>query len=139
MFTLPLLDVAGVRLEGERILLRPPHPSDHGEWAELRRGSRAFLEPWEPRWRSDEFSREAWRDRMRFCRREHRNGTGLYFFLAARASGRIIGGLSVMDIRHGISESAQIGYWMGERHAGQGFMGEALRLVLAHCFETMGL
>lgn len=139
MFGLALLQGSGVRLEGERVILRAPRFSDHREWVELRRSSRRFLEPWEPSWRSDEFSRRAWRDRLRHCHAEHRRGTGLYFFLIERQTSRLVGGLSVMNIRRGIFESAQIGYWMGESHAGRGLMGEALQLVLAHCFDTIGL
>ncbi|MCA6229356.1 MAG: 30S ribosomal protein S5 alanine N-acetyltransferase, partial [Phenylobacterium sp.] len=39
-----------LRLQGEGIEIRPPRPSDYPEWSELRRASRAFLQPWEPTW-----------------------------------------------------------------------------------------
>jgi len=44
-------------LQGEGIEIRPPRPSDHPEWSELRRASRAFLQPWEPTWPDDDLTR----------------------------------------------------------------------------------
>lgn len=39
-----------VRIETERMTLRAPVHSDFRQWAALREGSAAFLQPWEPTW-----------------------------------------------------------------------------------------
>ena len=129
----------GPTLSGSRVLLRLPQSADFGEWAKLRGESRAFLEPWEPKWSHDELSRPAWRERLRRYRREFEAEQSLPFFVFERASGHLAGGITVSGIRRGVSQSASIGYWMGERYAGQGLMAEAVGLVTAHCFRRIGL
>ena len=54
-------------------------------------------------------------------------------------TGRLTGGISMGNIRRGVAQSAQIGYWMGEQHAGKGYMGAAIRLLLEHGFDVMRL
>ena len=41
-------------VEGDGVFLREPQMADYKAWAALRAQSRAFLEPWEPRWARDE-------------------------------------------------------------------------------------
>ncbi|MCV0395687.1 MAG: GNAT family N-acetyltransferase [Rhizobiaceae bacterium] len=126
-------------LKNERLLLRPPVTSDHGEWAALRRSSRAFLEPWEPQWLPDELERPAWRERLKRYRSEFSHGTGVSFLIFDRAGGAMMGGVSIGNIRRGVAQNGQIGYWMGERHAGKGHMSAALELVTEFGFERLKL
>ena len=139
MLGLPSLGRAGPVLVGKAVTLRPPRSRDFREWAALRSESRSFLEPWEPRWARDEFEPAAWRERMRRYRRDAARRTSFTFFVFDNASGRLAGGITAGNIRLGASQSASIGYWMGERHAGRGLMTDAVRLVAAHCFETLRL
>ena len=39
------------------VRLRPPRYVDFKAWRDVRESSRAFLEPWEPRWPADELER----------------------------------------------------------------------------------
>lgn len=139
MFPLPFFRRELPALKGSRINLRLPEPNDHREWASLRQTSRAFLEPWEPRWSPDELERSAWRQRIRRYREDFEQGLAVAFFIFENRSGRLVGGITVGNIRHGVSQSGQIGYWIGERYAGQGFMLEAVRLVIGFAFETLRL
>src|SRR5690606_1446206 len=66
-------------------------------------------------------------------------GTGISFFVFEKAEGRLAGGISLSNIRHGVAQSASIGYWMGERYAGKGLMHEALRLIIPFAFEQLRL
>jgi ribosomal-protein-alanine N-acetyltransferase len=43
------------------------------------------------------------------------------------------------NIRHGVAKSGHIGYWIGEKYAGKGFMADALELLARHAFDTMRL
>jgi ribosomal-protein-alanine N-acetyltransferase len=129
----------GPVIVGRNVMLRMPRPRDHAQWAALRSESRAFLEPWEPRWASDELSPAAWKQRLRRYRADYAQGSGLAFFIFDNASGRLAGGINVTNIRHGVSQCGSIGYWMGESFAGRGLMHEALQLVTRHCFATLRL
>lgn len=139
MVALPFLRREPPALKGDRIMLRAPRNSDYGEWAALRHESRGFLEPWEPRWARDELERSGWKRRMRRYREDFAAGSAIPYLVFDGAGGHLVGGITLGNIRHGVSQSAQIGYWTGERHAGQGYMQDAVRAVLAHAFGPMRL
>jgi ribosomal-protein-alanine N-acetyltransferase len=126
-------------LKGDRVSLRVPESGDYREWAALRAESRAFLEPWEPRWASDELERTSWRQRLGRYREDFANGTAVAFFIFENASGKLVGGITIGNIRQGVAQSGQIGYWIGERYAGRGYMVEALLLLVRFAFDTLRL
>lgn len=126
-------------LKGRDVTLRPPRMSDYREWAKLRGASRAFLEPWEPSWAPDELERGPWRQRLSRYRREFAQGAAMSLLIFENGHGRLTGGISMGNIRRGVAQSAQIGYWMGEEHAGKGYMGAAIQLMLEHGFGVMRL
>lgn len=139
MLALPFIRREEPLLRGERISLRLPARGDFHEWAGLRSASRGFLEPWEPRWAPDELERSAWRQRLARYREDYAAGHALPFFLFENSGGKLVGGITLGNIRHGVAQSGQIGYWIGERYAGRGFMQEGLRLLVAHAFDTLRL
>lgn len=139
---MPLRDLLGsnsVELKNERVLLRHPRGSDYKAWMELRRASRSFLEPWEPRWTADELERSSWRERLRQYSHDRRRGIGQTFLIFEQPGLQLAGGISIGNIRRGVAQSGHIGYWIGEKYAGRGLMGEALSLVLGYSFEVLGL
>lgn len=139
MLALPFLRREYPALKGERVILRMPMPGDFREWSALRGESRAFLEPWEPRWMADELERHSWRHRIHRYRDDYAQGLAIAFFIFERQSGKLAGGITLGNIRHGVAQSAQIGYWIGEKFAGQGLMREAVQLLCDHAFDTLRL
>lgn len=139
MFALPFFRRDLPALRGERVTLRTPTANDFREWAMLRLESRSFLEPWEPRWSADELDRAAWRHRLGRYREDHAQGTAIAFFIFNNKSGKLLGGITLGNIRYGVSQSGHIGYWIGEKYAGQGFMLEAVRLLARYAFDTLKL
>jgi [ribosomal protein S5]-alanine N-acetyltransferase len=124
---------------GRTVFLRYPDISDHAEWAALRAESESFLRPWEPAWPSDDLERSAFRGRIRRYNQEISAGTGYPFFICSRIDGAILGGITLGNVRRGVSQNGQIGYWIGSRHKGKGIMSEALGLVCEFAFATCGL
>src|SRR5205823_14601879 len=51
----------------------------------------------------------------------------------------MIGGIGLSNIRRGVSETASLGYWVGEPFARQRYMTSALPLVVDFAFERLGL
>ena len=43
-------------LTGQRVFLRAPRATDYTAWRDLRRASRDFLRPYEPRWTDSDLS-----------------------------------------------------------------------------------
>ena len=139
MLALPFIRRDLPALTGERVVLRMPEASDYRAWAELRAESRAFLEPWEPRWTHDELERGAWRERLNRYRQDYARGSAIPFFIFDRMRSELLGGITLGNIRQGVAQSGHIGYWVGERHAGKGLMVDAVALVAHFAFGTLRL
>jgi [ribosomal protein S5]-alanine N-acetyltransferase len=126
------------RLNGARIFLRPPERADYEAWAGLRASSRNFLAPWEPSWPPDALSRASFRARVARYAEDWRTDQAYNFFIFALDE-TVVGGVGLSNIRRGVSETASLGYWVGEAFARQGYMTAALPLVLDFAFERLGL
>ena len=126
-----------VRVDG--IHLRPPHMGDYAAWAELRALSRDHLTPWEPQWTRDELSRDAFRRRVRHFQRELREDLGYAFFLFRDLDDRLLGGITLSNVRRGVTQAAAVGYWIGKPFAGRGLMTKAVSGVVRFAFEELKL
>jgi [ribosomal protein S5]-alanine N-acetyltransferase len=129
----------GAAIETPRLLLRLPQYADHPAWASLRREDEDFLRPWEPRWAPDHLSRRSFRDRVYWASRARDEGKALPLFLIRREDARLLGAITLDNIRHGPSQSGQVGYWIGRGFTRQGLMREALGAVVAHAFAVLDL
>lgn len=119
--------------------LRMPASGDYVEWSRLRAESRHFLRPWEPTWPRDDLTRMAFRRRLRRYYRDIRADEGYAFFVFTRETGALVGGITLAHVKRGVTQSCSMGYWAGERYAGRGLMGDAVRALVPFCFETLGL
>ena len=126
-------------IAGAKSSLRRPRTADFDQWKALRLNSRAFLEPWEPTWPDGEFSRWAFRHRVSAFNERATNDEGHSFFVFDRASGVLVGGLTLSHIRRGVSQSGSLGYWMGEPYAGKGYMKDAILALISVAKDRFGL
>ncbi|HEY9012282.1 MAG TPA: GNAT family protein [Devosia sp.] len=126
-------------LIGSRVLLRAPRPSDYLEWKTLRRESRAFLKPFEPRWTEADLGHRVYQARLKRGREEAKAGTDYTFFIYHHEGGRdvLVGGITLSNIRRRAAQFGNLGYWMGQPFAGKGFMTEAVGLVVAYAFDNL--
>ncbi|MEE8632884.1 MAG: GNAT family protein [Methyloceanibacter sp.] len=129
----------GPIIESERVVLRAPQMSDYPAWAELRASSRAFLMPWEPLWSMDELTRASFRRRVRHYQRDLREDIGYALFIYSVATGGLVGGVTLCNIRRGVTQSCTLGYWVGAQYAQQGYMTAAIRAVVPFVFDSLDL
>ncbi|WP_413720063.1 GNAT family N-acetyltransferase [Silicimonas sp. MF1-12-2] len=128
-----------LRIDTERMMLRPPVHADYRAWAALREQSADFLKPWEPSWSSDHLTRKGFVNRVYWANRSISQGTALPLFLERRADRQLLGAITLDNIRRGPAQAGTIGYWIGESYARQGFMREALTALVHHAFEVLDL
>ena len=128
-----------VRIDTERLVLRPPTHADFRPWSDLRRRSAEFLQPWEPSWSADHLTRKGFVNRVYWANRSISQGTAVPLFLIKRDTNQVIGAITLDNIRRGPSQAGTIGYWIGGDYARQGFMREALTAVVHYAFETLDL
>ncbi len=126
------------RLAGERVSLRAPERGDYEDWASLRAHSRDFLAPWEPSWPADALSRASFRARVARYAEDWRTDQAYNLFIFNHDE-TLIGGIGLSNLRRGVSETASLGYWVGEPFARRGYMTCALPLVLDFAFDRLRL
>ena len=129
----------GPIIESERVVLRTPQMADFPEWAELRAASRDFLTPWEPVWSPDELSRASFRRRIRHYLRDLREDVGYALFVFAKDSDALVGGMTLCNVRRGVTQSCTLGYWIGAPYARQGYMTSAVSAVAPFVFDSLEL
>ena len=129
----------GPVLESDRVVLRTPQMSDYPAWVELRAASREFLTHWEPLWSNDELSRASFRRRVRHYLRDLREDVGYALFIFSATSGALVGGLTLCNVRRGVTQSCTLGYWVGANFARQGYMTAAVRAVVPFVFDSLEL
>jgi [ribosomal protein S5]-alanine N-acetyltransferase len=128
-----------VRIETERLSLRPPERDDYPGWKALREAGREFLREWEPAWAPDHLSETAFRGRVAWARRAIETDRGVPLFLWRRADAALVGAITLDNVRRGPSQAGTLGYWVGPAFARQGYMTEALAAVAHHGFTILDL
>jgi ribosomal-protein-alanine N-acetyltransferase len=116
-------------------------PSDFEQWQEVRRANVEWLTRWEPRRLPGQpdpvEDRDAFAVRCSARHRERQLGTGYGF--GVFVGGRFAGEINVSAVQRGPFQSAYVGYWIDNRHAGQGYVPEGLVALFQHAFETLRL
>jgi [ribosomal protein S5]-alanine N-acetyltransferase len=133
------LDRPDLVIGGKRLLLRPPQRDDFRAWVALRTTSRAFLQPWEPLWPEDDLTARAFRRRITRYHAEIGKDEAYPFFIFSADGQGLLGGLNLTNVRRGAASMASLGYWMGQSHAGQGLMTEAVNLIIPFAASRLRL
>jgi ribosomal-protein-alanine N-acetyltransferase len=128
-------------LFGKRIMLRPLQSSDFSSWQEVRTRNADWLLKWEPH-RSPGApdvtrDREAFSSRCAVRQRERQLGTGYGFGIFV--DGDFAGEINVNSVQRGPFQNAYVGYWIDEKHAGNGYVPEAVVCVCRYAFDDIHL
>jgi ribosomal-protein-alanine N-acetyltransferase len=128
-------------LFGRRLLLRPLVASDFAAWQEVRRRNADWLLKWEaqrlPGQPDVVEDRDAFAVRCSARQRERQLGTAYGFGLFV--DGEFAGEINLTAIQRGPFQSAYVGYWIDEKHAGNGYMPEALVALARFAFDDLQL
>jgi ribosomal-protein-alanine N-acetyltransferase len=116
---------------GEKVFLRSPKKSDQAEFTALNWASKRFHRGLlSPPTTPEQFSN--------FLRKSRREDSRC-LLICRTADDAIIGAINLSQIFRGGFHNAYLGYYVGAQYAGQGYMTEALRLVLKYAFEQLKL
>jgi ribosomal-protein-alanine N-acetyltransferase len=117
--------------EGHRVGLRVLERADRAEFLQLAVESRGLHHPWTyPPERTDQFEELYARSRREDC---------VCLLACLREGGEIAGVLIVSQIVRGAFQSAYLGYYAHQRHAGHGYMREAMLQTVDHAFGPLAL
>ena len=118
-------------IEGKRIFLRRPEKGDEVEYLALNLRSTAFHRGLaSPPKRPEQFA--AFLERCS-------NDASACFFICRRTDAAIVGYISLSQIFRGGFQSAYLGYHIGADFARQGYMTEAIALMLRYAFADLRL
>jgi ribosomal-protein-alanine N-acetyltransferase len=126
-------------VETERMTLRLPTHADYRAWSTLREASADHLTPWEPVWAHDHLTRKAFTNRVYWAARAESQGTALPLLLIRREDQRLLGAVTLDNIRRGPVQAGTIGYWIGENFARRGYMREAVLGIVHYAFTTLDI
>lgn len=126
---------------GRRILLRPIVAADFPSWREVRRRNVDWLTKWEAQrvhGQPDVIEdRDAFAVRCSARQRERQLGTGFGFGIFV--DGDLAGEINLTAVQRGPFQSAYVGYWIDEKHAGNGYMPEAVVVLAQLAFDELHL
>ena len=128
-----------LRVESDRLTLRPPEHTDFRAWTELRRQSARFLQPWEPTWAPDHLTRKSFTNRVYWAQRSVASGSALPLFLFRRDDEVLVGAITLDNIRRGPAQAGTLGYWTGKPFSRMGYMREAIGGVVHFAFTRLDL
>lgn len=116
---------------GKKIYLRFPKVNDLNEFSALNRASKRLHRglaspPTKP---------EQFHALLEKCRRDDFVG----FMVCRVADGAIAGAINLSQIFRGGFQNAYLGYYVGAEYSRQGYMSEAIELVLKYAFENLRL
>ena len=114
-----------------RVGLRPPRPTDRAAWCALVRASRSFF--------AGRVSTTGTPEAFRAYVERSRRANSACRLIHRRADGVLLGAINLTEIVRGIFQSGYLGYYLGASHAGQGYMTEALQLMLRTAFRELRL
>lgn len=127
-------------LASGRIGIRVIRLSDAPVLEQLLRENRDWLQPWEathPNGGTAVPGSVSLRPTIKAMRRQLRAGSGVPFVITV--DGAVIGQLSVSEIGGGALRSAQLGYWIAQRSAGNGATPTACALAIDYLFRELRL
>ena len=123
----------------ERLVIAPARNRDFADWSKLRARNREHLEKWEPRWPKDASTREDWGRRLKAWKKGWKDGHAFVFLIRRQDNDRMIGGVSLTNVRSWPASSASLGYWLGEKSEGHGYMAESVGAICDWAFGTLQL
>lgn len=128
-------------LFGRRVLLRPLVASDFPAWQEVRRRNADWLTKWEAARLAGQpdvvEDRDAFAVRCSARQRERQLGTAFGFGIFV--DGDLAGEINLTAIQRGPFQSAYVGYWIDEKHAGNGYMPESVVVLCRFAFDDLQL
>ncbi len=133
-----MLDAAQVRIETARLVLTVPGVEAAPAIAGFYRENMPFLNAYNPSsvdWSDEEQARA----RLERGRAELGLDQSLRLFVFQRGGGRVIGRVAFAQIVRGPLQACVLGYGLGERDQGQGFMTEALRAAIDFVWDELRL
>lgn len=126
-----------IKLKGRRVELKVLTPEDSEDTLEYYKRNKKHLGPFEPSRDEDFYTLEVQKKNLMESYKQYINGTSVNF--GVYNENKYIGKVQISNVVSGIFKSAFVGYSIDLEYQGQGYMKEALNLVVEYAFVDMEL
>lgn len=124
-------------IQGNKISIRVLNSDDASDLLEYYTRNKDFLSKFEPHRDEEFYTVEVQKQSLIENYKEFIKGEGAHFGIYKAE--KMIGRIRIYNIVHGVFKSAFIGYSMDEQYQGNGYMKEAVSLVVTYAYEELGL
>ncbi len=124
-------------IQGNKISIRVLNSDDARDLLEYYTRNKDFLSKFEPHRDEEFYTVEVQKQSLIENYKEFIKGEGAHFGIYKEE--KMIGRIRIYNIVQGVFKSAFIGYSMDEQYQGNGYMKEAVSLVVTYAYEELGL
>ena len=124
-------------IESSRVIIRYPKRRDWKAWVNLRQESYNFLQKWEPYWDINQCNRSSYMRQLKTQRTKAVYDLAYSFLCFRKDNKDLLGGINISNIQRGVIQTCNIGYWLGERNIGYGYMEESIKAIIPYIYEQL--
>ncbi|WP_414632633.1 GNAT family N-acetyltransferase [Clostridium sp. UBA5119] len=124
-------------IQGNKVSIRVLNSDDASDLLEYYTRNKDFLSKFEPHRDEEFYTVEVQKQSLIENYKEFIKGEGAHFGIYKAE--KMIGRIRIYNIVQGVFKSAFIGYSMDEQYQGNGYMKEAVSLVVTYAYEELGL
>lgn len=131
-----------MQIETDRLELRPFTTCDRERLLYYACENQAYHSPWEPIRPDDYYTLDYWQKRLEIARADAEQSgeeTRFLLFLKGQTDGPIIGACNLNNIVRLAFQAGYLGYSLGYRYWGQGYMTEGAQAVVDYGFTLLKL
>lgn len=127
----------GLKLETKRLLLCLPELGTESLIVKFYQDNEDFLAPWDPKKPEGFYTEEYWKDKNLQAIAEFNNEKSLRLNLFQKETNELIGMANFTSFERGPFQCCRLGYKLGERFQGKGYMNEALEKAIEYLFDEL--
>ncbi|HXD56421.1 MAG TPA: GNAT family protein [Thermoleophilaceae bacterium] len=130
-------DLRSLSPVAQRVTIRPMALTDARALAQLYTENREFLAPLEPLRPDVFYTFEG--QRRHIAQLTDRRTAGTAYPFVITLGGKAVGAINLSNVVRGAFQNSNVGYWVAEKHNGQGVCTRALGLLCERAFTELGL
>lgn len=128
-----------VALNSERLKVRQIRMQDAQALLDFHLTNKDFLSPFDPPVPESFYTLDYWKDKILHSKQKWLEKEELRLIIQQEEESDVIGCINFTQIQRGPFHACRLGYKLGERFQGKGYMSEALQRAIEYMFNELNL
>lgn len=128
-----------MKLNSKKIILKVLDKNDYEAWRDAYQTQLGPINKWDRAHRKQDVSKKKFNELLLAQKKNRQSERNYEYAVFRNDTKELIGSVMAMDVVRGITQSAVLGYTLFNRHWGQGFASEALRVFFKIAFTDLKL